>query len=65
MSDTTEIDTTNYQLVSVNGAGTVVVLAPQRTMTREQALLHAAWLVAICAPDHNEFERVYAAVLNT
>jgi hypothetical protein len=65
MADTTERDTTNYQLVSVNGAEAVVILAPQRTMTREHALLHAAWLVAICAPDAGEFERILAAVQNT
>ncbi len=66
MSDQQEvIDTGNYQMVAQQGDGRVVVLLPKQQMTRDEALLHAAWIVAICAPEHNEFERVLTAVMNT
>jgi hypothetical protein len=67
MADTTEddVDTGNYQMVSVNGGGMVVVLAPRQQMTREAALLHAAWLVAMATPEAGEFERILAAVQNS
>ena len=66
MADTTdhEIDTGNYQMVSINGDD-VVVLFPKNRMTREQALLHAAWLVASANQAPGEFERILAAVQNT
>lgn len=59
------IDMTNRQMVGLQGDGSVAVLLPKQRMTREEALLHAAWIVAICAPEHNEFERVLTAVMNT
>lgn len=65
MSEDTEIDTGNYQGVAMNGAGWIVVLLPLHQMTRQQALVHAAWIVALCAPEHNEFERVLTAVMGT
>lgn len=66
MADTPddEIDTTNYQYVSLI-ANDIVVLFPKTRMTRDQALLHAAWLVASANPAPGEFERVLAAVQST
>jgi hypothetical protein len=66
MADTTDqkIDTGNYQMVSING-DTVVVLFPKYEMTREQALLHAAWLVSTANPSPGEFEGVLTAVQNS
>lgn len=61
MSET--IDTGNYQLVGVTGDD-VIVMMPKARMTRAQALLHAAWLVAI-ADEHNDFARVLRAVQST
>lgn len=43
------IDTTNRQFVSVTLTGDRVhVMAPFQTMTPEEALVHAAWLV-VCS----------------
>jgi hypothetical protein len=64
MDNATEIDTWNHQFVSLNGANNVVVLRPQQIMTKQEALVHAAWLVAVSAPEDGEFERVLAAVQN-
>lgn len=42
------IDTTNRQFVSVTITGDRVhVMAPLTTMTPEEALVHAAWLVVL------------------
>lgn len=65
MSEDTEIDTTNYQGVAMNGERRLFVLMPKHQMTREEALVHAAWILVMCIPEHNEFERVLAAVMNT
>jgi hypothetical protein len=59
-----EIDTGNDQLVGRSGAGTISIMLPQRLMTRQQALRHAAWLVAI-ADDDDEFPAILAAVRST
>lgn len=61
---TPEIDTGNDQLVGRSGDGTVSILLPQRTLTRQQALRHAAWLVAI-ADDNDEFPAILNAVRGT
>lgn len=39
-----EIDTTNKQAVAA-GSGKVLVLAPARSLTATEAMIHAAWLV--------------------
>jgi hypothetical protein len=66
MADTIdqEINTGNYQMVSIRGDD-VVVLFPKQQMTRAQALLHAAWLVATANPAPGEFERILDAVQNS
>lgn len=58
-----EIDTANHQMVSIQGERIVVILSKPH-MTKKEALLHAAWLVAI-ADDGNEFDKVLSAVRNT
>jgi hypothetical protein len=58
------IDTGNDQLVGRSGVGTISVMVPSRLMTRQQALRHAAWLVAI-ADDDDEFAGILAAVGST
>lgn len=55
------IDTTNSQMVGRDGTGTICILLPDIAMTRDQALRHAAWLVAI-ADDNDEFPAILAAV---
>jgi hypothetical protein len=59
-----EIDTGNDQLVGRSGDGTISVMVPSRLMTRQQALRHAAWLVAI-ADDDDEFPAILDAVRST
>lgn len=59
-----EIDVTNSQLVGGNGAGEIVVAMPRARMTRDEALRHAAWLVAVADVD-DEFPAVLAAVRST
>ena len=63
MSEVT-IETGNDQIVGRNGHGTISVMLPLRVMTRQQALRHAAWLVAI-SDDDDEFPAVLAAVRST
>jgi hypothetical protein len=58
------MDTTNWQLVGVRGED-VAVQAPKRIMTREQALLHAAWLVVMAGDDDQKFTEILQAVRNT
>lgn len=56
--------TENVQAVGMQ-AGHVVVLNPQARMTKRQAIVHAAWLVAIAsAPGGGieEFEKVFDEV---
>lgn len=64
MDDECEIDTGNYQMVGRRGDA-VTVLLPRQEMTRQKALLHAAWLVATANPERGEFERILHAVQNT
>jgi hypothetical protein len=60
-------DVSNSQLVGGQADETVRVLAPLSVMTREQALIHAAWLVAMVdkTPDFQEFRGILKAVLET
>lgn len=57
------VDTLNAQAVGVRG-DTIVVLAPNREMTRREALVHAAWLVAVADRD-DEFPTILEAVQST
>jgi hypothetical protein len=62
----TEIDTTNRNLVGWQGTRSVVVLQPRVQMTPDEALVHAAWLVAIAEPNaSHSFADVLEAVRNT
>jgi hypothetical protein len=60
------VDTVNYQMVGVQG-GRVTVTLPKPAMTPAEAVLHAAWLVALAEaldPDV-DFAAVLAAVRST
>ncbi len=57
------IDTTNKFLVAAGAGDRVVILAPPRTaITYADALLFAAWLVAVAQQQPGEFEAVLQAV---
>ena len=57
------IDPANIQFVGWQG-GEIVVMMPRARMTRQQALAHAAWLVAL-ADDDDEFAEYLEAVRST
>lgn len=58
------IDTTNRQMVGVRGDKIVVTL-PRLEMTREEALVHAAWIAALADPTGSDFQATLAAVRST
>lgn len=60
-----EIDPANIQLAGRNGHGEITVAMPRSRMTREQALVHAAWLVTLADMDEDEFAVYLDAVRNT
>lgn len=58
-----ELDTANLQAVGVRG-NNIAVFLPCALMTKQQALMHAAWLVAL-ADDSGEFDKYLKAVMST
>ena len=55
----------NSQLVSIQGSR-IVVIRPVHHMSPDEALIHAAWLVALAAPfASTKFSEVLEAVQNT
>lgn len=56
--------TTNVQMVALL-EGDIVIMAPKSRMNKAEAILHAAWIVALADPDEEEFEPVLSAVINT
>jgi hypothetical protein len=56
----------NEQLVALSPSGAVIqVTNAFYGMTREQALVHAAWLVALAEEKDGQFERILRRVRNT
>jgi cytochrome c551/c552 len=62
----THMDTFNKFMVGAKGENVVVMMPPRGTISKEDARLLAAWLIAIadCGSRH-EFELVLNAVLDT
>jgi hypothetical protein len=64
-----EGDVTNRCAVAVDGKDTITLLNPGASlaMTKEQALVHAAWLVALAdrSENYTEFREILKAVLET
>ena len=57
---------TNEQGVMVNDTGEkIVISSPSMIMTKQQALIHAAWVVAMAddSANYEEFRKVLRAVL--
>ncbi|HEV2376223.1 MAG TPA: hypothetical protein VGS19_29140 [Streptosporangiaceae bacterium] len=54
-------DVSNMQVVGKRG-DTVVVTFPKQVMSRQAALVHAAWLVSVADPLGDEFPAILAAV---
>jgi hypothetical protein len=59
-----EGDVENHQMVAMQG-DKVRVQSPLAMMTKEQALIHAAWIVAIAdrSEDYTEFREILKRVL--
>jgi hypothetical protein len=55
-----EIDITNIQAVGVKGDD-IVVLAPKQIMSKQEALVHAAWLV--CLADEENAGDLFEEIL--
>jgi len=59
MIDAEHCDLGNMGLVSVSPAtGTVTVMCCRNQMTREEALVHAAWLVALAEEEKGQFQTI-------
>ena len=61
MSDRTEIETGNDQLVGAN-SGYIIVLMPKTRMTRTEALRHAAYLVLLAEEKEGQFDSILKAI---
>ena len=59
-----EIDTFNKFMVAGNAGGTIIMNPPRTPMTKQEALLLAAWLVAMNDPGKEEFTTILNAVCN-
>lgn len=58
------MDTSNKQLVGVRGEN-IIVMLPAHRMTKQEALVHAAWLVVLAENNDGEFDKVLTAVKNS
>lgn len=63
MADKSEIDTSNKCFVGVHGDNLTIMRPPQGLISKPDALLLAAWLVAL-ADDDGQFPAVLEAVQN-
>lgn len=59
-----EIDTSNKFLVGIN-RDLIIVMMIRQTMSKDEALNLAAWLVALADPEGNKFKALLEAVMNT
>lgn len=62
--DPDEVNIMNVQFVGTTG-DTISVGFPKVIMTPDEALVHAAWLVALSDPLGDRFNRILERVLNT
>lgn len=58
------IDTTNFYLVALGGEGVALMRPPLHFMSPDNALVLAAWLVAVVGDDER-FAEILHAVQNT
>jgi hypothetical protein len=60
-----EIDTTNKFAVALNSRGICILNQPIMPMTGDDAILLAAWLVAMTDFGREKFDEVFNAVVST
>ena len=59
-----DVNVENRQLVCFDG-NSIGVLLPSVRMSKEHALVHAAWLVALADPLEETFPAILARVMST
>lgn len=59
------MDVLNKYLVAVRGDNIVVLNPSMKEMTRNEALVFAAWLVVIAEDSHHKFSNALSAVKNS
>jgi len=57
------LDTSNDQMVSVKGDN-IQVLRPKMTMTREEAVRHACWILVLAGLDRSHVFQQIAVIEN-
>lgn len=55
-------DTTNHGVVSAKGDRVIILNPPHHAMEKDEALVFAAWIVAIADPTGERFRQVLDAV---
>lgn len=64
LPDVSDVSTMNAQGVGTNGE-TISVMAPTQMMSRDQALVHAAWLALLADDSRGRFAAILNACANT
>jgi len=59
-----DVDIANYQMVATDG-DTIGVIMPKGEMTKDEALVHAAWLSVLADPLGERFEAIKQRVMST
>lgn len=59
------MDTTNKFLVGGNVGGIMILMPPRDRLTQEEALVFAAWIVAMADPTGEKFAEALDAVTST
>jgi hypothetical protein len=57
-----KMDTFNKHMVGVQGDNILIMMPPRGPMSREEALVFAAWIVTLAAHDDAEFQAALEAV---
>lgn len=61
-----ELDLGNYQMVGIQAGNIGVAFPTHKLMTPDEALVHAAWIVALAEPNsEHKFEDVLKKVKST
>ncbi len=59
------MDTMNEFAIGISGEHVRLLVPPPRELTKDRALLFAAWIVAVADPFGEKFAKVLEAVRNT
>jgi len=56
------MDTFNKHMVGAQGDNIVIMMPPRGPMSKEEALIFAAWIVSLATYDDAEFQKALEAV---